>query len=183
MRDLKAFAKECGFTVAEDLDPGTLKFLPEVREMCAADKCRHYNRSWACPPACGTLEEWAEKASRYSKGILLQTVGDIEDTLDFEAIMDIAKTNAENFIRFTDALLDEDHLDCLPLAVGGCTRCKQCTYPVAPCRFPERNFSSMEATGLLVNQVCVDNGVPYNYGKGKMAYTSCLLYNETSLAD
>lgn len=178
MRDLKTFAKECGFTVAEDLDPRKLQFLPEVREMCAADKCRHYGRSWACPPANGSLEEWAEKASRYAKGILLQTVGDIEDTLDFEAIMLLAKTNAENFIRFADALLDEDHLDCLPLAVGGCTRCKQCTYPDAPCRFPDRNFSSMEATGLLVNQVCKDNGVPYNYGKGKMAYTSCLLYNE-----
>ena len=91
--------------------------------------------------------------------------------------MDIAKTNSENFIRFTDQLL-EDKLDCLPLSVGGCTRCKQCTYPDAPCRFPDRNFSSMEASGLLVNQVCTDNGVPYNYGKGKMAYTSCLLYNE-----
>ena len=92
--------------------------------------------------------------------------------------MELAKTNAENFIRFTDAILDEDRLDCLPLAVGGCTRCKSCTYPDAPCRFPDRNFSSMEATGLMVNQVCKDNGVPYNYGKGKMAYTSCLLYNE-----
>ena len=117
MRDLKAFAKECGFTVAEDLDPKTLHFMPEVREMCATG-CRHYNHSWACPPANGSLEEWREKASRFSKGILLQTVGDIEDTLDFEAIMDIAKTNSENFIRFTDVLLDEK-LDCLPLAVGG----------------------------------------------------------------
>ena len=83
----------------------------------------------------------------------------------------------ETFIQFTDAVLDTG-LDCLPLAVGGCTRCKTCTYPDAPCRFPDRNFSSMEATGLLVNQVCVDNGVPYNYGRGKMAYTSCLLYND-----
>ena len=58
MEDLKALAKECGFDVAEDLDPKTLKFLPEVRDMCAADRCRHYNKSWACPPACGTLEEW-----------------------------------------------------------------------------------------------------------------------------
>ena len=176
MRDLKAFAKECGFTVAEDMDPKTLKFMPEVRDMCA-NGCRNYNRSWACPPANGSLEEWTKKASRFTKGILLQTVGDIEDTLDFEAIMEIAHTNAENFIRFTDQILD-DGLDCLPLAVGGCTRCKTCTYPDAPCRFPDRNFSSMEATGLMVNQVCSDNGVPYNYGKGKMAYTSCLLYND-----
>ena len=60
MRDLKAFAKECGFTVAEDLDPKTLHFMPEVREMCATG-CRHYNHSWACPPANGSLEEWREK--------------------------------------------------------------------------------------------------------------------------
>ena len=145
--------------------------------MCAAGKCHMYDKCWSCPPACGTLEEWREKAARFSKGILLQTVGDIEDTLDFEAIMEIAQDNSEHFIQFTDAVLDTG-LDCLPLAVGGCTRCKKCTYPDAPCRFPDRCFSSMEATGLLVNQVCVDNGVPYNYGKGKMAYTSCLLYNE-----
>ena len=178
MRDLKERAKECGFTVAADLDPKTLKFLPEVRDMCAADKCQQYNRSWACPPACGTLEEWTARASKYHKGILLQTVGDIEDTLDFEAIMDIAKTNGENFNKLIDVLLDEEKLDCLPLSVGGCTRCKKCTYPDAPCRFPDRCFSSMEATGLMVNQVCTDNGVPYNHGKCKMAYTSCILYND-----
>jgi methanogenic corrinoid protein MtbC1/predicted metal-binding protein len=175
--ELKALAKECGFTVVEDLDPKTLKFMPEVRDMCAADKCRHYNRSWSCPPACGTLEEWTERASKYSKGIIMQTVGDIEDTLDFEAIMQIAQDNAAHFNAFADAVLAAG-LDCLPLSVGGCTRCKECTYPDAPCRFPDRCFSSMEATGLMVNQVCTDNGVPYNYGKGKMAYTSCLLYNE-----
>ena len=56
---------------------------------------------------------YAEKAARgvaegkYEKGILLQTVGDIEDTLDFEAIMEIAQDNAEHFIAFTDAVLDE----------------------------------------------------------------------------
>lgn len=177
MMDLKALAKECGFTVAEELNPQTLKFLPEVREMCAADRCRHYDKSWACPPACGTLEQWQEKASRFSKGILLQTVGEIEDSYDFEAMMEINARNAENFARFADQVLDAG-LDCLPMSVGACTRCKECTYPDAPCRFPDRMFSSMEACGLMVNQVCTDNGVPYNYGPGRMAYTSCLLYNE-----
>ena len=83
MTDLKELAKQCGFTVAEDLDPATLKFLPEVREMCAADRCQQYNKSWACPPACGTLEEMTERAKRYSKGIIVQTVGDREDSYDF----------------------------------------------------------------------------------------------------
>lgn len=176
MMDLIAAAKECGFTVAEPLDPRTLKFLPEVRDMCAADRCQHYDKSWACPPACGTLEEWAEKASRFSKGILMQTVGEVEDSFDIEGFMEIAKNNGESFARFAELVFDAG-LDCLPMTVGGCTRCKKCTYPDEPCRFPDRKFSSMEACGLMVNQVCKDNGVPYNYGKGKMAYTSCLLYN------
>lgn len=178
MMDLKALAKECGFSVAEDLNPKTLKFLPEVREMCAADRCRHYNKSWACPPACGTLEEWQAKASRFTKGILMQTVGEIEDSYDFEGMMEINARNAENFARFADQVLDAG-LDCLPMSVGVCMRCEKCTYPDAPCRFPDRMFSSMEACGLMVNQVCTDNGVPYNYGPGRMAYTSCLLYNES----
>ena len=175
--DLKALAKECGFDVAEELDPKTLKFLPEVREMCAADRCRHYNKSWACPPACGTLEEWQEKASRFSKGILMQTVGEVEDSFDIEGYMEISHRSSESFEKFADKLF-EMKLDCLPMTVGGCTRCKQCTYPDAPCRFPDRRTSSMEACGLMVNQVCTDNGVPYNYGKNKMCYTSCLLFNE-----
>ena len=177
MMDLKALARECGFTVAEELDPKTLKFLPEVREMCAAGRCRYYDKSWACPPACGPLEEWQKKASRFGKGVLLQTVGDIEDSYDIEAMMELSRRNAASFAKFADRVL-ETGLDCLPMSVGTCARCEKCTYPDAPCRFPDRMFSSMEACGLMVNQVCTDNGVPYNYGPGKMAYTSCLLYNE-----
>ena len=104
MVDLKALAKECGFTVAEDMDPGTLKFLPEVREMCASDRCQHYNKSWACPPACGPLEEWKEKASRFRKGILMQTVGEVEDSFDIEGYMEISRHNGESFEKFADRL-------------------------------------------------------------------------------
>ena len=34
-----------------------LECLPEVREMCAADRCHAYGRRWTCPPGCGTLED------------------------------------------------------------------------------------------------------------------------------
>lgn len=175
MTDWKAIAKECGFDVAEDLDPTGLRFLPEVRDMCAS--CRNYDKSWACPPACGSLEEWTAKAARFKKGILLQCIGELEDSFDIEGLQALGERNTAAIT----ALVDRVHaaqLDCLPMGTGGCNRCKQCSYPDAPCRFPEKKLSSMEACGLLVNQVCTDNGVPYNYGPGKMAYSSCLLYNE-----
>ena len=76
-----------------------------------------------------------------------------------------------------DALIDAG-VDCWPMTAGTCTRCKQCTYPDAPCRFPNKLFPSMEACGLVVSKVCSDAGVPYYYGSQKLAYTGCVLYND-----
>ena len=49
------------FTHTGPLDAATLRFLPEVRAMCAEGKCRAYGHSWSCPPAVASLEEMAEK--------------------------------------------------------------------------------------------------------------------------
>jgi len=177
MNDLKEMARSCGFAVAEDMDPNTMGFWPEVRDMCAADRCQHYNKTWACPPACGTLEEWTEKCGRFKKGILIQTIGECEDSYDFEAMTAAAKQNDVNFAKLVDALVDAK-IDCLPMSSGTCTRCISCAYPDAPCRFPDKLFPSMEACGLYVGKLCKDNGVPYYYGSQKIAYTCCVLYND-----
>ena len=175
MTDFAAAARAAGFDTVAPLDPATLKFLPEVRAMCAADRCRHYGKTWSCPPACGELEEWAAKCARYSRGLLLQTIGEREDSYDIEAMMEAAERNREQ----TDALLralGPTGADYLMMSAGTCTRCEKCTYPDAPCRFPELLCPSMEACGLFVSQVCADNGVPYNYGDEKIAYTCCILF-------
>ena len=63
----------------------------------------------------------------------------------------------------------------LALGAGTCTRCKECTYPDAPCRFPDKRVSSMEACGLVVMDTCKANGLGYYYGPQSIAYTSCFL--------
>lgn len=172
--ELYAIAKECGFDAVGPLDPKKLQFLPEVRDMCAADKCQNYNRSWSCPPACGTLEENKERCQQYSCGILVQTIARMEDEYDIETMANAPKINSENFRKLTDRFY-EMGLDMLPMGAGGCTRCEKCTYPDAPCRFPEKLHPSMEASGLLVSQVCIDNDMPYYYGPNTIAYTGCIL--------
>ena len=176
MTDFKAIALDCGFTVAEPMDVKSLKFMPDVRSMCAADRCQHYGKTWSCPPACGELDYWEEKASHYSHGLILQTVGDREDSFDFEAMMEVSEENKKQFDRLMDTLLATD-ADFLAMSAGTCTRCEKCTYPDAPCRFPEKLCPSMEACGLFVSGVCSDNGVKYYYGDDKIAYTCCVLYN------
>lgn len=177
MQKLIEDLKTCGFETVTELDVTTLKALPEVRQMCEVNTCGMYNRNWSCPPGCGSVEECEAAMKEYRFGILVQTVGEIEDSLDWEGIMEVKEIHDERFIKGAD-IMKSRFDSMLPLGDGSCTRCKKCTYPDAPCRFPELASSSMEAFGLFVSDVCKKNGVAYNYGNGKMAYTGCYLFNE-----
>ena len=83
---IRAMALANGFSYAAPMDCALLELRREVREMCAANTCGMYGKNLACPPACGTLEQCREQVRRYSVGVLVQTVGDIEDSMDFEAM-------------------------------------------------------------------------------------------------
>ncbi|WP_347565023.1 DUF2284 domain-containing protein [Lactonifactor sp. BIOML-A7] len=171
---LDARGKNAGFTHTGPLDCHTIRLLPEVREMCAANKCHQYNKNWTCPPGCGSLEECEGKVRKYQKGLIVQTVGELEDNMDGEGMMETEARHKEAFLRLMEDL-KKDYPDLLAIGAGCCTRCKTCTYPDAPCRFPDKKVSSMEAYGMLVSQICKDNSLPYYYGDCTIAYTSCFL--------
>ena len=172
--EILELARNCGFTHVGELNIAALEFMPEVRDMCSADRCHKYGRSWTCPPGCGTLEEVAAKASAYTRGVLLQTTAQLEDDFDIEGMQQAEADQKNSFSAFVEQLRVE-YPDCLPMATGGCTLCAQCTYPDAPCRFPKKAIPSMEAYGLLVSKVCEKSGLPYYYGPQTLTYTSCVL--------
>ena len=172
--NLAELAKECGFTHTAPLDIGTLQFMQEIRDMCNPDKCDRYGKSWSCPPACASLEEMRERVRSYGGGLLVQTVGELEDSYDWEGIMDTGARHKEYFQRMYDALR-KDEAQVLAMGAGACSLCDPCTYPSEPCRFPDKASASMEACGLYVSKVCTDNGLAYNYGQNKIAFTSCFL--------
>lgn len=172
--ELSKLVESCGFTAWAPLDVSTIELKPEVRDMCAVNTCGMYGKRWSCPPGCGTLEECGERIKGHTHGILVQTIGDIEDSFDFETMMEIEAEHKEHFKEMHTALL-EAGVQVLAIGSGCCTNCKTCTYPDEPCRFPERLVASMEAYGMVVNEICKANGLAYNYGPEKMAYTCCFL--------
>lgn len=172
---LYELAKAAGFTEAWPFDPKGLRFLPQVRDMCAADKCGSYGKNWTCPPACGSVEEAAAEAAAFSQGILVQTVAELEDEFDLEGMEAAAQRHRKAFETFCRQVRTRCRR-CMPMGMGACTRCAVCTYPEAPCRFPEQAIPSMEARGILVSEACALAGAPYYHGPGTLAYTSCLLY-------
>ena len=72
--DLINEALSMGFANAAIMDTKDLVFVPEYRQFCEDNLCGNYNLVPACPPACGTVEEMHEKAMKYEKALVLQTV-------------------------------------------------------------------------------------------------------------
>lgn len=171
---LADLAARAGFTATAPLDVSTIELKLDVRKMCQENTCGLYDKNWSCPPGCGALEECAGRIRQFTRGILVQTCGEVEDSFDFEAMADIKAEHSEHFETMYAALRRQG-ARVLALSAGGCTTCQKCTYPDAPCRFPDKMVSSMEAYGILVLEVCKANGLQYYYGSDKMAYTGCFL--------
>jgi len=169
------WAERCGFSYSAPLDISTLEFLQDVRDMCNAKQCDRYDTSWSCPPACPSLEEMRDRVKSYGGGLLVQTVGDLEDSYDWEGIMEAGARHKVNFGRMWDEL-EKAYPSVFAMGAGACMLCGKCTYPDEPCRFPDRMSASMEACGLFVSKVCTDNNLKYNYGPDKMVFTSCFLF-------
>jgi len=172
--ELEKTAKACGFTYSAKLDISTIEFMQEVRDMCNPEQCKNYDKSWSCPPACASLEEMRKSVKGYGNGILVQTVGTIEDSLDWDGMMAVGARHKKNFGKMKDRLSAEG-VQFLAMGAGRCQICECCTYPDEPCRAPSKMEVSMEASGLLVSKVCKDNGLEYNYGADSIAFTSCFL--------
>ena len=169
-----SIASSSGFSHWGMFAVSDLQFRPEVREMCAADQCGRYGKTWSCPPACGGLEEAREIAAGFTWGIVLQTTAELEDDFDVETMMDAERRQKERLDAFVDAL--DAGAGRLVMSAGTCTRCEKCTCPDAPCRFPEKLFVSMEAYGLVVSEVCASAGIPYSYGPGTITFSGCVLF-------
>jgi predicted metal-binding protein len=173
--ELKAIALTAGFSQAGVLNIAAIRLREEVRSMCAVNKCGAYGTNWACPPACGTLDDCATRIKPYTQGLILQTTGNMEDSFDYESIKRIEQEHAEHIAVFAQKM--RSHIPgAMLLGAGTCRRCPVCAYPDAPCRFPDEMHSSMEAYGMVVNEICQDSGISYYYGPGTLTFVGCVLY-------
>ena len=177
MSRIEQLAQEMGFDCMGTCSAKALVARPEVRSMCAAGKCQVYEHSWACPPACGELEDFQRQMNAYEHCLVVQTVGEMEDDFDFETMEETGNLQKQRVLDLVEAL-DAAGLsaETMTLSAGTCTLCATCTYPDEPCRFPNKRLVSMEAAGLVVSEVCELAGVPYNHGPQTIAYSGCVLY-------
>ncbi len=153
-------------------------FSESVVKACEANYCGKYNTTWTCPPAVGSLEELKKKYSSYRYAYVFTTRHNIEDCFDIEGMF-LAKKEHE---KIEDELLPFlKKVDCQMLGAGGCSICKKCTYPDAPCRFPHRARASVEACGIDVTDLAKKCNINYINGKNTVTYFSVIFFKDFNL--
>ncbi|MBZ2174797.1 DUF2284 domain-containing protein [Schnuerera sp. xch1] len=174
MDELLRRAEKAGFEYFTILDIKTIQLLPEIRRMCQANICGMYGKNWSCPPGCGSLEECRARIAKYNIGFIVQTVDELENSFDVDGMMEIQDKHQRRSLNLRYSLSNK-YKDILYLGVGACTICEKCIYPNKACLFQDKMISSLESYGILVSQLCKDNGLNYYYGPGSISYTSCFL--------
>lgn len=177
MDSIEQIAKGIGFDCIGSCSAKDLVAREEVRSMCAANTCKVYGNSWACPPACGDIASFQEQMRAYERCLVVQTVAEMEDDFDFETMEEAGELQKQRVLDLVEAIDAAGLSDqTMTLSAGTCTLCGTCTYPDEPCRFPQKRLVSMEAAGLVVSEVCTLADIPYNHGPQTIAYSGCVLY-------
>lgn len=170
-------AKEIGYSTSAELKTSTISFDQSLRDLCMANSCGKSGTNWCCPPACGEYEELREMVLTFENGLLLQKVYKIEDSFDIEGMI----AASEDFHTINGKLnkyVREKHSSVRTklLGAGGCEICDDCTYPDAPCRYPDDALISIEACCINAYELCNSAGISYINGQNTVSYLALLLY-------
>ena len=74
------------------------------RDMCAANVCGNYGRNWMCPPDAGDIHDLMAALKTYSYALVYQTVSELEDSYDFEGMMDAGVAHNKLMIQLREKL-------------------------------------------------------------------------------
>ena len=151
-----------------------IPFKEEVRHICRTE-CPRYGKSWSCPPAVGTVEECRSRCEAYEGGFLFTTMTEVSDMENMEELLSTRKEHEELTRRIKDLFIKQ-HQELLVLSTESCALCEDCTWPDAPCRFPDTLYPSIESYCVEVNRLASTAGIHYINGENTVTYFGCIMY-------
>ncbi len=148
------------------------------RDMCAANVCGNYGRNWMCPPDAGDIPDLMAALKSYSYVLVYQTVTELEDSYDFEGMMDAGVAHNKLMIALRDKLNAENLPRVLHLGAGGCRMCEVCAKRTnEPCRHPDLAVASLETYGVNVSKLAPAAGMKYINGQDTVTYFGAVLFD------
>ena len=159
------------------IDPKTLDINQRVRYICQVE-CPMYGKSWACPPAVGSVEDCKAKCFAYDDCLMISTLTEVSDIANLEECL--ATRGAHEII--TNEIADKmraQGVEPYILSTEACAECERCAYlDGQPCRFPERMHPCVESHGINVVPSMEEIGIPFISGENIVTWVSLLLFQE-----
>lgn len=172
-------ALELGASKAGFVEMEQVVFDPVFREICATNACGQYGKCWTCPPDAGEINNLIAEAKTYSCAMVYQTVTELEDSYDYEGMMEAGKIHnrlAQSLRRRIEELGIQEVLH---LGAGGCRLCGVCAKKTnEPCRNPDLAMRSLEAYGIHVSKLAEAAGMKYINGQNTVTYFGAVLIRE-----
>lgn len=174
---LIAAAKECGANNASVILADTIETDAAFRDMCAANSCGMYGKCWMCPPDVGEIHELMAKLKTYSHALVYQYIGQLEDSYDYEGMIDARRFMAKLSHSLQKYLTANMPVEFLHLTVGGCGVCEVCAKQDGkPCIHPELALASLEAYGVNVSRLAAVSDMKYINGTDTVTYFGAVLF-------
>lgn len=155
-----------------------IQFDVRFRDMCASNACGNYGKCWTCPPDCGEINELIASIAQYRYAAIYQTVGELEDSYDFETMIEVGAEHNKLSQKIRKFFTDNGLTDTLHLGAGGCRVCEICAKKTnEPCRHPEIALKSLEAYGINVSKLAQTAGMKYINGQNTVTYFGGVFFN------
>lgn len=155
------------------VDPHEIEFSERIRYVCEHE-CPMYGKSWACPPAVGSVEACKARVRAYSGALVFTSLSETADITDIQATL-ATRGPHEALTRQVRDILRQYSPDVLTLSTESCAVCEHCAYPDAPCRHPERMFPCVESYGIVATALAEQNRIEF-YNGNLVTWFSVLCY-------
>ena len=147
------------------------------RDMCSVNACGKYGKCYMCPPDVGEIDKLMQEVAQYDYALVYQTVTELEDSYDYEGMMNARKQMPKLSQSLRETFADECFSKALHLSVGNCGVCKVCAKETnEPCRFPDKAMPSLEAYGIDVSRLAKAAGMKYINGQDTVTYFGAVLF-------
>ena len=163
--------------VYEFIDPAKLEFSDRIRWICEHE-CPMCGKTWACPPAVGSVESCKGKCGSYVNCLLISTIVEVADISDINATL-ATRGDHEAVTNQVRDLMRQQGVEPYVLSTEACAECERCAYlDGEPCRYPDRMHPCVESHGINVLALLDEMGLAFQYGENVVTWFSLLFFND-----
>ena len=171
-------ALESGATKAALITVDLVVTDPAFYEICRGNGCGNFGKCYACPPDIGDAEYGERMIRSFRYGLLYQTIGDLEDSYDFEGMAEVSKKHAQTGVRLSAKVREMYKDEFVHLSCGGCHLCEKCAKrDNLPCRHPDLVMPAMEGLGIDVYRTTSSTDLKYINGQNTVTYFGLVLFD------